>query len=200
MLNLKGENLVVNNLTDDEIIQHAIQKIKRIEAKKSTLFVRVSYTTKIDEASGSYGFTSKPADEILTAAAVEVRHFLAERSPLNMGKIKRILDGRLSLKKREDLESYYDTWLNLVGLRKTRNVLPMNLILEGEEVTQLKLIDLWLNGDIFHTDTEKFRTLQKIRDNPFSGLLEMNFIITLIDLAAMLIVLRHQYLDQIATP
>jgi hypothetical protein len=57
------------------------------------------------------------------------------------------------------------------------------------------LLDLWINGDFFHLDPKKQSTLEEVRSNPFRGLLEMNFLATVQNLAALLVHFKQRYLD-----
>lgn len=130
-------------------LELARKKISEIRSNES-LFVNLKVTFHWNPDEGdSTDFESFPSKEVVKAAAMDIRHFLAPGSSINMGTLVKYLRAQPETDI-EKLDKFYKVWREQAGMRPTK-MAPMGIALnmDGEDLTLRTQIDLWMNGEFF---------------------------------------------------
>lgn len=177
--------------------KRTIELIKRrVDALENNTGLRVgiSYTNTWKDGSETFEFKSIPSDESVKAAAMDIRHFLAKDSNLTMGKLVRQLRAQEGIDI-EKLDKFYEIWRMRTGDKPPGHApIGIKLVLNDEHLTLRKQIDLWMNGELFHTDVEKADLLAEMSFTSFKSTSWMIFVSTIQELAKLLIYFRNNFI------
>lgn len=174
-----------------ELIQRKIDALEN----NANLRVGISYTNIWKDGTETASFKSIPSDESVKAAAMDIRHFLAKDSDLLIGKLVRQLRDQDGIDI-EKLDKFYKVWRMRSGDKPSgRAPIGISLNLNGEDLTLKKQIDLWMNGELFHTDTEKASVLAEMSFSSFKSTSWMIFVSTIQELAKLLIYFRNNFIS-----
>lgn len=169
------------------------RKIDALE-NNTGLRVGISYTNTWKDGSETFKFNSIPSDESIKAAAMDIRHFLAKDSSLTMGKLVRQLRAQEGIDT-EKLDEFYRIWRIRTGDKSPgRAPIGIKLVLNDTDLTLKKQIDLWMNGELFHTDQEKAGLLAEMSFSSFRSTSWMIFVSTIQELAKLLIYFRNNFI------
>jgi hypothetical protein len=174
----------------------ATRKITDI-LNNADIFKSISFSQKFDYGASNFTVNSSPSREAVKAAAVDIRHFTANKSQLIMGGIIKELH-KIEHIDSNKLDVFYNTWLQCLGERKG-GALPLGVALniDGIELTVKQQIDLWVNGEIFHTDLDKVDTLSKMEVVHFKSIAWLNFIAIIQNLSGLLVFFKYNFLDKV---
>lgn len=183
---------------EKKVLLRAHRKIQELRANRS-LMTRLSYSVNFDdkEQEGDSGLQSRPDINSVKAAATDIRHFLMPGSSIVWGGVMKICLKNIPIEKRPDLRLLGRAWSQEAGYRGGNTGLGMKLSLNGKSITRRQLIELWMNGDIFHLDEQETARVAFIRDNPQLHIVEMMFIASLQDLTRLLVILDRHYIEPI---
>jgi|GEM_PF-5752143 len=177
-------------------LETARKKIKELRDNEG-LFVRIKYTNVWKDGEDSTTFDSIPTLLSVKAAAMDMRHFLADKSPIVMSALVRevrIEPGADIVK----LNEFYTVWKQKIGVKPARHApYGIALNLNDHELKLSEQIDLWMNGELFHVDKEKADTLKEMHFSSFRDMSWMIFVSTLQDLAQLLFYFEKQFLQKV---
>lgn len=176
-------------------LELARKKISEIRLNEA-LFVnlKVTFNWKPNEGD-STDFESFPSKESIKAAAMDLRHFLASGSSINMGVLVKYLREQPDTDI-EKLDEFYKIWREQAGLRPTK-MAPMGIALnmDGEDLTLKMQIDLWMNGELFHLDDQKTDKLERMKFSSFRDQSWMVFVNALQRLSSLLFYFNRNFLS-----
>ncbi len=102
-------------------------------------------------------YLGKPDEEHLRSFLLLFRQFLSESEPVF---IKRVFNDAIRFLPKSEAKSVMieikDFWND--SLKRG----PFKMMFEGENITPEHALDLWINGEYFHTDARKAAKLQKL--------------------------------------
>ena len=177
---------------DDRIRKLAIRKINDLQ-NNTGLFVSLQHSMHWEETDGLVKTENNlPSTEAIKAAAMDIRHFLAPQSDLSMKKFIEFLEVNRPADKVK-LRKFYEAWEVRTGEKPSR-LFPVALKLNGEDLMLKRQIDLWMNGELFHTDLRKSEALGQMNVAPFRDIAWILFVSTLQDLSNLLIYFRDTFL------
>jgi hypothetical protein len=175
-------------------LELARKKISDIRSNEA-LFVnlKVTFHWKPDEGD-STNFESFPPKESIKAAAMDIRHFLASGSSINMGALVRYLREQPETDL-EKLNKFYKIWREHAGLRPSKTAaMGHALNMDGEDLTLKMQIDLWMNGELFHLDDQKTDKLERMTFSSFRDQSWVIFVNAIQHLGGLLLYFDHNFL------
>lgn len=182
-------------MSDPKLLEIARKKISEIQSNES-LFTDLKVTFHWEPyEDDSTDFESFPRKESIKAAAMDLRHFLAPGSKLNMGALVKYLREQPEIDL-EKLNKFYKIWRNYAGLRPSKTAtMGYALNIDGEYLTLKKQIDLWMNGELFHLDDQKADMLERMAFSSFRDQSWLIFVNTLQHLCGLLIYFDRNFLS-----
>jgi hypothetical protein len=186
-------------IDDSDIIslKHAHRKIAELIENEELYQTRISYTTEFRNGKETFGFTSRPSDLSVKAAVADIRHFTAEKSPIFMPKLLRIVRGNIDDESKKKLDDFKLHWNKAVGTKGELLGFGMELQINETPITRKLLIDTMINGDILHLDAKKAELLALTRGNSMNAHFVMAFIDLLILYLKLLAYFDKQFLVKI---
>lgn len=179
---------------DKRQIKLAHKKISSLR-ENINLFIKISYESKIASSEPSTTkFKSIPDINSVKAAAIDIRFFLSEDSDIFMPKLlnQLHLEGVADKTKVAD---FREAWLKKTGDKKSKMApCGIALVLNDEELTLKKQIDLWINGELFHHDIEKSEVLEMVNFGGTKEISYMIFVTTLQELTRALFYFEAEFI------
>lgn len=183
-------------MTDSDLIvlQHAHRKISELLSNEE---LHKPIKTKIEMKHGrAHSKSSGPTEMGIKSAAVDVRQFLLKNSPIQMGKLLRIIRENVHVSEHATIKEVRRLWT-----KNTENEdiigLGGELVLNGESIGNKKLIDLMINGEYFHLDEDKAAKIAYMRGNPALDIAKMNFVMLLHNLIEILRILDEKWIQRL---
>ncbi|MCA9335356.1 hypothetical protein KC967_00435 [Candidatus Saccharibacteria bacterium] len=181
-------------MTNQKNLELAKKKIHDVRSNEA-LFVNLKVTFNWRPNEGdSTDFESFPPKESIKAAAMDLRHFLAPGSLINMGTLVKYLREQPDTDI-EKLDKFYRIWREYAGLRSSKTAaMGHALNMDGEDLTLKMQIDLWMNGELFHLDDQKIDKLERMTFSSFRDQSWMIFVNALQHLSGLLIYFDRNFL------
>jgi hypothetical protein len=169
---------ISKQLTDDEWKIIELFKSRASKLKSTKLYqeykssdVAAQITIHVDKGI-SFKTPSLPDESVISEHIIAFRHFCLEKEPCFFPKVLKIISKYASEPiAKVTLKKLKQKWKNPLFQD------ALHIDLDGSKITAKLLIDLWFNGEYFHSDTVKSEDLKKLIQglpNDFAKVLFVN--------------------------
>jgi len=162
---------------------------KADDIKNSSVFNCKEISFKLEIKAGSDGYLKSsqesPHKESVIALVTVIRQLYAQKEEINFYKVYNIIWRFLSSTKNSDRLDFMKSIRQSVD-----NILigkQFNIKFNNVQLTPEKLIDIWFNGNIFHSDSEKIKAFSNIINSEVGGMCEFLFKVSIINLGLVFI-------------
>jgi len=141
-----------------------------------TISVKVGEETRFSETA--------PEKEALIALVTVLRQFYAPGESINFGRVCDIVWKSLPP---EDAEARQFMAAARELFNKVKTQSGPNIMVHGERLPPIRIVDLWFNGSVFHAEPDKVKQLDELSRSPIAPIIAFIFRSTVVNLAAIVI-------------
>jgi len=128
-----------------------------------------------------------PDPKTIKAFILDFRPFVLNDEPVNFDYISNIAyQLAVDVKTKENVVKAKKTWSDLLERKKEIPVGGLRLEIDGKKILSQENLNIWINGDYAHLDSDKRQTLSQIRANPMGEISQFVFVDLLQRLSALL--------------
>jgi len=140
--------------------------VKKLCSNQS-FYTDVSLQLNCKEGEGLIMRSSGPDNHVTKAFILDIRHFIAEESPINFYKICNLIyQNNKNEKILEEVKKCREAWSKILEKKKGSSLGGMRLKIDNDNLTAEHIMDLYFNAEFFHLDETRRDFLEKLRKTP----------------------------------